>query len=378
MIGFLCKRSLVLVIGLAVSPAFAISTTWLGVTSGDVTDPTNWSAGVPGAADEAIVVTAPNAPDLLGGSITWDKLTLNGSTNIADSVGGATLNLNNAGIALFSAGAHTSKIAPALNIVGNIQTNGEHNVAFNGPVSAAKVESFGTAIASYNNSLTITNNIMTIGATAEVVINSVLNWNFPGEKGYNGGGGAFVLGAGSTVNLGVFNLFDLATVRTDADNVLTGATDLWGRHTNSTLDLNGYSQGLEFHATNAGSNMVIDFGSTTGANTLIWDASHNSGGTYDVVNFEPGVDTLEFGQYGSGLGFHDPALLARITFNGAAYAASNPGGGLSWWNAVATPDLGDDPGRQIAVFYAAVPEPSSLLLAGAALLAVRRRSYRSL
>jgi hypothetical protein len=370
MISFLCKRSLVVALGLAVSPALAITTTWLGVTSGNVTDPTNWSAGVPGAADEAIVVTAPNAPDLLGSSVTWGKLTLNGATDIADSVGGATINLNNAGTALFSAGTHSSTIAPALNIVGNIQTNGEHNVAFNGPVTAAKVESFGTAIATYNNSLTITNSIVTIGATAEVVINNVLNWNFPGEKGYNGGGGAFVLGAGSTVNLNIFNLFDLATVRTDANYVLTGGTDLWGRHANSTLDLNGYSQGLEFLATNAGSNMVIDFGSTTGANTLIWDASHNSGGTYDVVNFEAGVDTLEFGQYGSGLAFHDPALLARITVNGAAYAASNPGGGLSWWNAVETPNLGDDPGRQIAVFYAAVPEPTSLLLAGAAALLV--------
>lgn len=356
--------------GLVVSPALAITTTWLGVTSSSVSDPTNWSAGVPGAADEAIVVTAPNAPDLLGSSVTWDKLTLNGATSIADSVGGATINLNNAGTALFSAGAHSSTIAPALNIVGNIQTNGQHNVAFNGAVTATKVESFGTAIASYNNSLTITSSIVTIGATAEVVINNVLNWNFPGEKGYNGGGGAFVLGAGSRVNLNIFNLFDLATVRTDANNVLTGSTDLWGRHANSTLDLNGFSQGLEFLATNPGSKMVIDFGSTAGANTLIWDASHNSSGTYQVVNFEAGVDTLEFGQYGSGLAFHDTALLARITVNGAAYAASNPGGGLSWWNAVATPNLGDDPGRQIAVFYAAVPEPASVLLAGAAALLV--------
>ena len=137
----------------------------------------------------------------------------------------------------------------------------------------------------------------------------------------------------------------------------------------------GFSQGLEFLATNAGSNLVIDFGATPGANTLVWDASHNSSGTYQVVNFEAGVDTLEFGQYGSGLAFHDPALLARITVNGAAYAASNPGGGASWWTAIATPDAGDDPGRQIAVFHAAVPEPTSLLMAGAAaLLAGFRRS----
>lgn len=375
MIGYLCKRSLVVAIGLAASPSLAITTTWLGVTSSSVSDPTNWSAGVPGAADEAIVVTAPNAPDLLGSSVTWRKLTLNGATNIADSVGGATLNLTDAGIALFSGGAHSSTIAPALNITGKIQTNGDHDVTFNGPVTTTKVESFGSAIATYNNSLTTTDGFVTIGATAEVVINSTLNWNFPGEKGYNGGGGAFVLGAGSSVNLNVFNLFDLATIRTDANNVLTGATDLWGRHANSKLNLNGFSQGLEFLATNAGSNMAIDFGATPGANTLVWDASFNSGGTYQVTNFEAGFDTLEFGQYGSGLAFHDPALLARITVNGAAYAASNPGNGLSWWNAIATPDTGDDPGRQIAVFYAAVPEPTSALLAGAAaLLACFRRS----
>ena len=59
----------------------------------------------------------------------------------------------------------------------------------------------------------------------------------------------------------------------------------------------------------------INFGAASGANQLIWDASHGMNGTglYNVLNFEPGLDTLEFGQHGADGGFHNPAKLSRIT-----------------------------------------------------------------
>ena len=84
----------------------------------------------------------------------------------------------------------------------------------------------------------------------------------------------------------------------------------------------------------------INFGAASGANQLIWDASHGMNGTglYNVQNFEPGLDTLEFGQHGADGGFHNPAKLARITINGAAYSASNPGIGIPYWNTIPTPN----------------------------------------
>jgi hypothetical protein len=87
-----------------------------------------------------------------------------------------------------------------------------------------------------------------------------------------------------------------------------------------------------------------------------------------VQNFEAGLDTLEFGQYGADGGFQNPAKLGRITINGAAYSASSPGAGIPYWNTIPTPNVSDDPGRQIAVYHNGVPEPSSLALGAVTLL----------
>ncbi|MEN1680073.1 MAG: hypothetical protein AAGJ46_10800 [Planctomycetota bacterium] len=350
------------------------STLWLG-TSGDVSDPANWDAGVPNTTTnsvEAIIVTRPNAPDIAGGTVSWLKTRFNGATDIADTGGGGQLNLTDPGIGLFSAGSHSSTVNVPLNVTGRIQTNGDHDVTFNAPVTANKIESFATAVGTYNAPLTMANPFMTIGAQGEVVINDVLNWTHPGEKGLNGADGTLVFGAGSTVSLGILNLFDNSTVRAAGNNVVTGATDLWAR-TDANFDLDGFSQALEFLGTNGGRTMTIDFGDTPGGNDLVWDSSVHANGFYDVENFEAGVDRLEFGQFGPGAGFMDTVLLSRITINGAPYAESNPMNGGLWWTTIPTPDPGDNPNRQIAVL---APEPGAAAVLGVGLLvgnAARRR-----
>lgn len=150
----------------------------------------------------------------------------------------------------------------------------------------------------------------------------------------------------------------------------SGETDIWSRNTTNTFDMNGFNQFVEFFGMgDAPAALNIDFGATHGANQLIWDASHGMNGTglYNVLHFEPGVDTLEFGQFGADNGFHNPAILARIRINGAAYAATKPAT-AAWWTLAPTPNTADDPGRQIVVFN--VPEPTGLAIMAAAALAV--------
>ena len=92
-------------------------------------------------------------------------------------------------------------------------------------------------------------------------------------------------------------------------------TDLWARTGTNTYSLDGFSENnLEFLGSNAGTNLVIKFGSTSGANTLNWQASHNLNGTYQVQEFEVGVDSLQLGA--AGPQFFTDAQLARITVNG--------------------------------------------------------------
>ena len=76
--------------------------------------------------------------------------------------------------------------------------------------------------------------------------------------------------------------------------------------------------------------MAIDFGATAGTNTLIWQASHNMGGQYQVRNFEIGTDILELGAAGP-LFFTDDQLN-RIGINGIPYSATDPGNGSAYWN----------------------------------------------
>jgi hypothetical protein len=212
---------------------------------------------------------------------------------------------------------------------------------------------------------------MSIGGGSKIVVNGDFHWNNPNHGINNNptvelGPNAKFFGPGNVPGLDVFNVYDGATVRLLADNAFgtNGETDLWSRNTTNNFDLNGHNQFVEFFGLGDGAALNIKFGTVSGPNQLIWDASHQMNGTglYKVSNFEPGLDTLELGQFGDDGGFHNPTKLSRITINGAAYSASSPGPGIPYWNTIPTPNPSDDPGRQIVVYFSGVPEPGTLVL----------------
>ena len=366
----------------------AADITWNG-SGADPAIGANWAGGfAPTAADRAIIGSSPQSPDFAGQSITWGRVQLNFANNVGDTGGGGVLNLTGGNPRFFSAGDnHLSTIA--VDIVaagtGTIQTNGTHSVTFNGDVTAAKVEAFGGSVATFNGKVTQTDEFMSIGGGgSKIVINNEFYWN-NNNHGINnnptvelGAGAKFFRpdGAGGFLpGLDVFNIYDGATVRILADNALgNGDTDIWSRNTTNNFDMNGFNQLVEFFGMgDPPAALNIKFGAASGANQLIWEASHGMNGTglYNVQQFEPGLDTLEFGQHGGDGGFHNPAKLSRITINGAAYSATSPGVGIPFWNTIDTPNGSDDPGRQIAVYHdGVVPEPGSLALGGMALAAI--------
>jgi hypothetical protein len=375
--------------GLAASAAWAADVTWNGSVSTNVADGANWNGGAaPGAGDVAILGNSAQAPDFGSQSVTWGRVNLFFANNIADAGGSGVLNLTGPDDSqLFSAGdLHQSTIAVDIVATKNIQTNGTHSITFNGDVTARKIEAFGGSVATFNGITTQTDEFMSIGGGSKIVINSEFHWNNPNHGVNNApvielGAGAKFFRSGNVPGLDVFNLYNGAIIRLLADNALgvNGENDLWSRNTTNTFDLNGNDQIVEFFGMGeAPAALNIDFGSTPAANALIWEASHgmNGNGLYNVLNFQAG-DTLEFGQHGGDGGFHNPAILARIRVNGAAYSATDPGTG-PWWNLIDTSNPNDDPGRQIVQFN--VPEPTSLGLVAAValgLVAARRRTVLS-
>jgi hypothetical protein len=359
---------------LVASATWAADITWNGSVSTNPADGANWNGGIaPTAADTAIIGSSPQSPDFNSQSINWGAVNLFFANNIGDTGGGGTLNLTGVpNSQLFSAGDNQqSTVAVDIVATKNIQTNGTHSVTFNGNVTAAKVEAFGGSVATFNGVVTQTDEFMSIGGGSKIVINNDFHWNNANHGINNGpvvelGPNAKFFGLGGVPGLDVFNVFNGGTVRLLADNALgtNGETDLWSRNTTNNFDMNGNDQFVEFFGLGDGAALNINFGSASGPNQLIWDASHQMNGTglYKVLNFEPGLDTLELGQFGADGGFQNPTKLSRITVNGATYSASNPGVGIPYWNTIPTPNPSDDPGRQIVVYNQNVPEPTTLAL----------------
>jgi hypothetical protein len=360
---------------------------WNGSVSADAAVGANWDGGTaPSSGVTAAVGSSAQSPDLFSQSLTWGRLQTNFANAFGDTGGTGVLNLNGADDSQFfsNGDGHLSTIAFDIVATKNIQTNGTHSVTFNGDVTARKVEAFGGSVATFNGKVTQTDEFMSIGGGgSKIVINNEFYWN-NNNHGINnnptvelGAGAKFFRpdGAGGFLpGLDVFNIYDNATVRLLADNALgtNGETDIWTRNTVNRFDMNGFSQFVEFFGMgDAPAQLIINFGATSGANTLIWDAAAglNGPGGFSVQNFEQGLDTLEFGQHAGGF---TPAVLARIRINGALYSASAPPSG-PWWNTIPTPNPSDDPGRQIAVYH--VPEPSSIALVAVAgtVLGLRRR-----
>ncbi|MFN3165469.1 MAG: PEP-CTERM sorting domain-containing protein [Phycisphaeraceae bacterium] len=331
-------------IALMAGGAHAGDVNWVGGTSADVTDATNWdTASVPAPGVDIARFAGATNPDLLGNSVTWGSMWLGtGDTTIA-ATGGGTINLdaaiNGNGSSFWAVGDPTNSVIDA-NIVaaGNIVANNDHNVAFNGSVTTNRTRVFNNSSITYNGAYTQTEQFFTMHPGATVVLNGPTDWNFPGEAGLHVGGtlelGPNFSTTGPEAIWGVLNMFDQTTLRLGADDRIGQDIDLWGRTNASTLDLNGFSENnIEFIGTNAGQQFNIDFGDTPGANTLSWAASWNANGTYNITNFETDVDTLLLGPFGTGGGFDPDAgglvNLAKLTINGLAYE-QDLGDGVSW------------------------------------------------
>jgi hypothetical protein len=352
---------------------------WLGGVSNDATDGANWSGGsVPTSADRAVFSAGGSTatPDLGANNVAWDKLFFNnnGPTTLN---GSGTITLNGAGgnPVFFSAGGPLpgpSIINPNITTTGDIQSNGNHDVTFNGSVTARKVEAFNST-SIYNGDVTVTGTGGSAFVTGfgKVVFNGNFHWTAAGgEYGLNGQAPDVTFTTLSSNNpsnldgLNILNLHGDATVRNGQNDTFGQATDIWARTGINTYSLDGFNESLEFLGTNGGTNLVIKFGTTSGANSLIWPASHNMSGNYQVQEFEIGTDSMQLGA--AGPQFFTDAQLARITINGIPYSANDPGNGSLYWNRDAN----------LFVQFHNIPEPAGFVLLSFALigLAMQRGS----
>jgi hypothetical protein len=376
------KTQLGIVVGCLFLCACAASATaadieWLGGVSNDAADGANWSGGsVPTGADRAVFRGGGSSatPDLGASSATWDKILFNnvGPTTLN---GSGTITLNGAGgnPVFFSAGGPLpgpSVVNPNITTTGIIQTNGNHDVTFNGAVTAGKVEAFNsTSIYDGDVTVTGTGGSAFVTGFGRVVFNGNFHWTAAGgEYGLNGQAPDVTFTSLTSNNpshpdgLNILNLHGDATVRNGQNDAFGAGTDIWARTGTNTYNLDGFSESLEFLGTNGGTNLVVRFGTTSGANSLIWPASHNMAGNYQVQEFEIGTDSMQLGA--AGPQFFTDAQLATITINGIPYSANDPGNGSLYWNRDAN----------LFVQFHNIPEPaaSMLILIGVIGLALQR------
>ena len=76
---------------------------------------------------------------------------------------------------------------------------------------------------------------------------------------------------------GEVNLYNGSVLRLFGSNRLGPGNDVWSRGANSiltnTLDLNGFSDSVEFLGTAGDATLVLNYGATPGANSLNWAAT---------------------------------------------------------------------------------------------------------
>jgi hypothetical protein len=216
-------------------------------------------------------------------------------------------------------------------------------------VNVAKIEAFGSSTSTYNGNVTVTDEFISSHPTATIVFNG----NYHQEKP------SFIAGMGinnegSDVTFTTFtsndslypNGVDILNLYADgAGHTIRNGQDYtffetkpWSRKGTNFYSLNGFDDEIFFFGTEAafsGNNptpnptvLGIDFGATPGANSLVWVSSQFMEGSYPVTNFEIGTDSLQLGTNGD---FTDE-LLAKITINGIAYSAMDPGNGSPYWN----------------------------------------------
>lgn len=355
---------------------------WVGDTSTDASDASNWGGGVaPGVGDNVLLRdgTSPNSVIDLGASdVEWanilfneaaDGTTVNGTGTLTANVPNGGTNFSIKGIESQSTD-RVSTINPNVVTNGVIETRNTHDLVFNGAVTAYSAIAFQDSNITFNGDFThngynfnggefMTGNF----GNSSITFNAGLDLNLPAFTGDLGirNGQTVAIGPDAVLTrttptetvsgLGVVNMFNQSTFRINGDNAIGPDTDLFSRDgggtAQNTFDLNGFSATLEFIATPNASNFIIDFGEESGANTYTWAAGLWMQGTYNVINFEVGTDTLMLGE-STGSTFWsagDTSTVggspsdveekkSRITVNGVAYSEFDPGNTDPYWTIV--------------------------------------------
>ncbi|TWT37349.1 hypothetical protein KOR34_22980 [Posidoniimonas corsicana] len=348
---------------------------WTGAVSNDVTNAGNWDLGLPTGADRANFRAdgSPGAPDLGANNVTWDQLRFNniGPTHIQ---GAGVINLNaGSNPAVYSEGGAVgpSVVDPDIVTAGEIQSNGDHDLVFNGSVTAGGIQAF-SSTSTYNGDVTVTAEFISANSTI------IFNGNYHRSTAVAGIG---INNSGSDVTFttlssddplhpngaNILNLYGNHTIRNGQNNTFNDSRP-WGRNgTTNTYSLNGFDDTVPFIGTDNGSTMVIDFGTPGVANSLIWQEGgfNGTGAAYLVEGFDVGLDSLRLGVSAP---FAD-TQLTQITVNGIAYSADDPMTGAAYWSL--------DGNNFVQVLQGGVPEPSaSTLLLLALAGSTRRRSPR--
>lgn len=316
---------------------------WVGSVSSDASDPANWSTGtVPDGSSNVEFRGGDNGFVDVSGDPTWNSIFFNsaGPTTV-NGFGTITINGTGSDNPIFSAGGPLdSTINPNI-VAPKIQTNGNHNVTFNGTVTTGKVEAFAST-ATYNGDVTTSDAFLTVGNVGKAVFNANYHIAAFSDMGINGGNSDITFTSLSSdanpIGVNLINLYDGVTLRMSQSYVFGVDSDIWLRRGPGLLDMQGFDESLEYIGTDAAGSgntdvdtlMKIDFGAQPGVNALSWQASHNMGGTYEVLNFEIGTDIFEIGA--AGPQFFTDDQLARIKINGIPYSATDPGNGSAYWN----------------------------------------------
>jgi hypothetical protein len=355
---------------------------WIGGTSNDVLDGTNWDGGLfPGVSDNVVFrnggASNPIA-DIGASNVEWAHMLMN-HADVGTTINGTgtiTLNTPGAGFDISTksfetqGGDRLSTIHPNIIANGVMEARNGHNVVFEGDVTSYTLHSYNNSVFTFNGTYTQTayegSEFFTGNHEgSSIVFNGGLNLDRPAFYGDLGIRNGLTVAFGpdvvltktgpfeTTPGLGTVNLYNQSTIRLDGDNALDANTDLFSRDGGgigeNTLDLNGFSTTLEFIATvpDAGpTSFVVDYGQQSGPNTFRWLASHWMPGDYKITNFEVGVDTLELGEIGSffwtaedttnsGGGSPDIEVKkSQITINGIPYAPYDPLKTDAYWTLV--------------------------------------------
>jgi hypothetical protein len=372
---------------------------WLGDAGSDVTNGANWleqpdpdTGAVPGPLDFVELRWGDRPPvalDYGSANATYERILFNHANHpdfpgIGTTINGTgTLTLTRTGgmtsvdvKSLESQGGHrVSTINANINSLGMIEARNGHDLVFNGSVSVTTVHAYmdddgvttsdvvfngpvthtgygeakfmtGTGTVRFNNQVTLDHTVSDSGFGIRNGMTLILGQGFSPIKFTPSGGGT---------GLDTVDMYNNSKVKLEGDFVIGSGTDLFSRFgggqvNTNTLNLNGHSDAVEFLGTHPGATFVIDYGTTPGANSFMWETTHHHVGNYNFVNFEIGVDTLTLGNVGStwwtaldtetdGGGSPDTEVdKSHMTINGIPYHAFNAGVTTPYWSLV-DPDV---------------------------------------